>query len=206
MKFRNYFVLLLLFMICCKQYSKVGKEQKSIFIPIKEDILYKDSINSIYLKTSSVFIGTDSIYYEYYNHVSYDKENDSLIELKNIIDVKTFDYLNGSNVFYKDKNYMYVYQKYPATYPPLKIIEINPNKAVIIKNDYIKDDKNVYFLGMKISENATDFKPIPNKDSLLLFGDGKKIIWNWSEMSKDDFIDLSLSKKVKDSLINKYFP
>lgn len=206
---RYLFLVYLFFTLTdCKNHSQEGmKVNMPIYTSIKSDVLFKDSKNNIYLRVSNTFIGTDSIYYEYLNQVGYDLvKQDSLMELKNIVDTITFNYVNSSKSIYKDVNYLYVHQQYPATYPPLKIIDINPNKAVVFRKNYIKDDKNVYFLSVKVSENAPDFKYITNKDSLLLFGDDRKIILNWGEISKEDFAELSLPKKIKDSLYSKYFP
>lgn len=200
-------VLLVLFLACKQEEKKAITETKknevSKFVELKENLVYKDSNNAIYLKIKRPIIGTDSIVDFYEKRVGI---NDSVtIDLGKVIDVNSFNRLGNSEGFYKDKNNVYVFQEFPATYPQFKVIDINPSQAVVFRNEYIKDKENVYFLGIQISKNASQFKFISNKENLNLFGDTKNIIWNWTKLNYEDFKELHLPDKTNDSLQKIYF-
>ncbi|MBL4746302.1 MAG: DKNYY domain-containing protein [Flavobacteriaceae bacterium] len=210
------FLLVLVLLVSCKQHMETQEQggicanDERLYQNLNANtLLYKDTLNILYLKLENKVLESKSplndcqkLPYIYVKEVLL---NESLRLLGDIVEVSTFKKIINSNVFFKDHKQVYVHQQNPATYPSLKVIDIDSEKAIIFKEYYIKDHENVYFSGIHISKNAASFRYIPNTENLNVFGDTKHIIWNWTHLNQYDFNTLSLSKKVKDSLVKIYF-
>ncbi|MCV6630512.1 MAG: DKNYY domain-containing protein [Flavobacteriaceae bacterium] len=172
--------------------------------------LFKDSLDILYLRLKNKSLLEDSekskcqkLPHVYINQLEYQKE---VVLISKILEQDSFERMDTSaNKFYRDNNYIYVFQENPPSYPPLKCLDLNPKESIIFDNDYIKDKNNVYYNGIFLSKRAMSFKLVSNNGNLNIYADGKKMFWNWSELTYQDFkeIDFSVSK---DSLKRIYFP
>lgn len=98
---------------------------------IKDDLLYKDSENNIFLKRQVDLMSEKKPLdnqERYYDIVLY---KDSAYMLKDIVDVNSFHFIrsvidtsisNKSDIF-EDKNYIYKFQHLPPTSPEIKVID-----------------------------------------------------------------------------------
>ncbi|MCV6630511.1 MAG: hypothetical protein OIF50_11720 [Flavobacteriaceae bacterium] len=168
---------------------------------IKHNLLYrKDTL--IYIRVAQIKIGTDDTEYKYVDKI---RISDTIVAVGNTIDIQSFEFIEGSDRFYIDKNAIYAHQQFPATWPVIKRLELDVDDATIFDINYIKDRKNVYFAGIYLSSRSPFFDNIPNRDKKAIYADGKKMFWNWSEMGYQDFKETNFSVS-KDSLKRIYFP
>jgi hypothetical protein len=98
---------------------------------IKDDLLYKDSENNIFLKRQVDLMSEKKPLdnqERYYDRVLY---KDSAYMLKDIVDFNSFHFIrsvidtsisNKSDIF-EDKNYIYKFQHLPPTSPEIKVID-----------------------------------------------------------------------------------
>jgi hypothetical protein len=126
-----------------------------------------------------------------------------LANLKDVIDSESFKMIDNSFIFYKDRNHVYVHQQFPATFPPVKIIEIKPQEEKLLNQYYIKDSTNVYWLGIKLDTNSRNFHLLRIDKENKLAADNKYIFRQSEMISKEDLMQMPISKSQKDSI---YFP
>lgn len=90
---------------------------------IKNGILYKDESNNIYIrKEINILDRADSKRLKeirYFDDASY---YDSVVKLKDFIDIKTFQRLRANE--FEDKNFKYIFKDIPAIFPNLKYVSI----------------------------------------------------------------------------------
>lgn len=193
------------------------KNDPSLYSEIISGLLYKNSSSNVYLRRKQVVQKSplggelsecEKIPYGYIHIMK--TVNDSIIKIGDVIDVKTFKKLSNTDVFYSDKNSIYVFQDSPATYPQFKEIDIDINKMVILDSLYIKDEKNVYWKGIKIPKAkaiSLKSKEIYTKDrkKISLVYDGKSLYHLDKKYSIGQFKNLPLNNKKLDSLQSIYF-
>lgn len=78
--------------------------------------------------------------------------DNSIVEMKDILYVKSFKQFGQTDIFFYDKNSVYAFQDSPATYPQFSEINIDSQEASIVDSLYIKDPKNVYWKRIKVPE------------------------------------------------------
>lgn len=174
------------------------------YILIKDDLLFKDNINNIYLRVNEVFPGTDSLYSSYYDYLTKDGH---YFALKDIIDIDSFHQIDNTQYF-KDKRAVYAYQQFPPRFDPITIIEINPEKFELLPDNYIKDDKNVYWLTKKLDADAKQFHVI-KVGNMILGVDNNHLFWSQGDiMEYKDFEPLKniLNATKFEKLKQQYFP
>jgi len=205
-----------LFILILKRDTLKCKNDPSLYTPIIVNLLYKDSLNNVFLRLASdkkyllSFKNTlnkcQKIPYHYLESIV--TLDDSLTTLKNIVDHKSFAKHKNTNIFYYDKKRTYAFQDSPATYPQFSEIDIQ--QGIPIDSLYIKDKKNVYWKGIKIKgANPLYFKASKitskNGQKINLIHDNKTIYFLSRKMSIERLKNLPLTSKKIDSLISIYF-
>ena len=126
----KYLLLIFLnFNFSCKYVEKDSKIEKKFF-NLKNELLYKDAYSNIYLKMAvDIKNQNPKKCYKvihYFDDISY---NDSVLKLKDIIDIASFKYnktindtlcKNYSDYFVDDK-YIYRFQYLPPCYPQIRV-------------------------------------------------------------------------------------
>jgi hypothetical protein len=114
---RNLFFILLFVLTNCK-------EKQGEYIEVKNNILYKDKENNIYLKREIHLINKINDKHKktrFFDCLIY---KDSVIFLKNFVDVESFYFVNTTDTIgkiktdiFKDKKHIYFFKNKPASFP-----------------------------------------------------------------------------------------
>ncbi|MBE7654006.1 hypothetical protein G1L01_13290 [Tenacibaculum finnmarkense] len=112
---KNSILILFLFLFSCNWNNEYHN--------LKDFILYRDCNENIYLKREVYLSKKEdykpSKYVRYFDLVNY---NDSILELKKIIDVKSFHQVKKSDTF-SDKKYIYIFIDKPAISPNIYVYD-----------------------------------------------------------------------------------
>lgn len=204
---KNLFIIwMFLFYLFACQINNENINQKGLFTPLNDkELLFKDEKGDVYLKVKKSQIGTDQVSYVYYNELGF---NDSIYSLKEIIDTASFANYNDSEIFFRDRKSVYVYQEFPPSHPPIKKLNLNLSESQIVSREYVKDENFVYWFGIKM-ENA-DAKSFSISKELrgenwFLAVDKNSIYNGRDRLSKEDLLIYPIEKEKLDSLVKSYF-
>ncbi|MCR1025062.1 DKNYY domain-containing protein [Cellulophaga baltica] len=200
-----------------KQDTVKCKNDPAVYTEVVAGLLYKDNNSDIFLKRQreiikSPFGGELSKCQKF--PFSFNKSvgtlNDSIAFLKDVVDIGSFSKLEHSDVYFYDKNYMYVYRDYPVCYPPFYQIEINKKYARIFDTDYIKDLNKVYWKGLEIENadaNSFTTKIVADKEGkpFTIVHDNKQIYFFAEPMNLERFNNLPLPKKTLDAVRKTFY-
>lgn len=179
-----------------------------------KDILYLDNYGNYYLQYFRYW-RSDNLKHYHYEKLARDlrKDKDKIVELKDIINEKKFHQINNSQ-YYGDGSNIYTIVYSFATDICVLILNLNPQKIETIGN-YIKDDNKVYFGDREVLEaNAQEFNVLfiqevdnVTKESLTIeLGYDNSHLYSGENVLKySNFNELEIDKKLKASLIKKYF-
>lgn len=113
------FYLLIIFMSCTESNSS-KKDNANSYKNIKDSILFLNKDSDVFIIHETYLISrtnNNDLVYRYFNEASL---NDSVVELRKIIDTSTFRKLNDT--IYTDTNYQYIFNYSPNRYPSFKAI------------------------------------------------------------------------------------
>lgn len=136
MKLYSFFLTFLLFS-CINSYTSVDEEYKEI----KKDVLYVDKYNNIFLKSKIYIKNQKDISKPETRYFDLGVLGDSIVKLKDVIDVFSFSKI-ASDTFV-DKYNSYVVNSHPATFPNIIIVK-NPvfPKEFQDKKPFTKNNEN----------------------------------------------------------------
>ncbi|MCF6350192.1 MAG: DKNYY domain-containing protein [Flavobacteriaceae bacterium] len=228
-----YIFLILIFFIGCKKnvHTQIAlgnkpnkkidtircKNDSSLYSEIVSGLLYKDSVSNIYLRRKKVMQKSplggklskcEKLPYGYIDVMGI--LNDSIVNIKDIIDIKSFKRFSQTDIFYADNNKVYVFQDSPVTFPQFFEINIDVEKVNIVDSLYIKDSKNVYWKGIKVQDvDAISLKKttINTKDGeyISLVSDKKHLYLFNKKYNLEQLKNLPFSEKKIDSLQSIFF-
>ncbi len=140
--------IILLFILSFTFISCVQENFKKI-----SSQLYKDSSGELYIKAKNKSLlhpskDISKIKGFIYLNSIYDVINQNNKNLKNIVDIKTFEKVNRSGNYFKDTNQIYVYTNQPKSNQLFNI----KNKEVILfgmDKDYLRIRNVTYYKGIK---------------------------------------------------------
>lgn len=126
--------------------------------------LFKNNYGYLYVKQerrnfenpNEIITNYDSIVYDFKKHTSYN--------IKDIIDINSYEPIKNS-VYFKDKKNIYSFSATPLYFPSFNIININPNKYNVLGN-YINDGKKIFFFSSELKADTKTFKTIFLKDTV----------------------------------------
>lgn len=112
---KNSSLILFIFLFSCNWSNE--------YYNLKDFIIYSDRNENIYLKRE-IYLSKKEDYklskhIRYFDLVNY---NDSILELKRIIDIESFHQIKKSDTFY-DKKYIYIFIDKPAISPNIYIYD-----------------------------------------------------------------------------------
>ncbi|HEX8577655.1 MAG TPA: hypothetical protein VF677_15315 [Flavobacterium sp.] len=155
-------LLIFILFISCVQVSKPNlnsihtkcANDISLYTAISQNILYKDSLNKIYLKVNNVILDDlieplsdcQKLPFAFVDEVGL--INDSIASIGQVIDVKSFTKIKNTNHYYRDKNRVYYFRTAPVTYPSFYEIEINQLEIRVIDSITISDESSIYHNGI----------------------------------------------------------
>ncbi|WP_055448135.1 DKNYY domain-containing protein [Lacinutrix mariniflava] len=199
------------------QDSTKCKNDPSLYTEVVKNLLFKDSVSNIYLRIkqennpsplSGEITKCEKLHFAFLDYIG--TLNDSIAFIKDIVDIKSFNKIKTSNIYFTDRNSVYVYRDHPVSYPPFYQIDINHKNYKIINDSYIKDNSKVYWNGMAL-DNA-DNKSFKNStftnkkgEIINLVHDKNFIYFNNIKYTLDRLKSLSLKKTTQDSLQNLFF-
>ena len=199
-----YLMFLLLFFNCKanKSYKTINNIEDSThrYIEIKEGIVYRDDEDNYYLKMqcSDIHDQPNNYYNCYQNEIRF---KDSILKVKNIIDIKSFRKL--TDIYFQDTNHIYSFREFPQTYPNLIVLEID-NKNFKVVGNYILDSNKVYWYDMLLTNvHPRSFHMI---SKLNIAADKYKIFIANESVNFQQFNERTDNSPEKDSLIKIYFP
>ena len=124
-------IILLISIIFLSHCNNKIKSKEKGYIPIFKNILYINNAGDIFIKTKdNKFTSDIAILND--NHI---------LKIKNIIDLKTFHRLRNTSCYYCDKKRVYALQSdMKASYPKFIEINIDKNRLIVIDSVTIRDD------------------------------------------------------------------
>jgi len=132
--------------------------KKSTYIKAENDIYQRN--DSLFIKKSVPNMNQegDSLHHFAYSVMLEGKERN----LKNLVDLKTFTKLHMNHAllgaYYKDKNYLYIYNESPVYFPELNAIRYHESEVQFLGSDYYAIDNKIYFQSLEIkSANPKTF-------------------------------------------------
>lgn len=160
------FLITVFFIISHTSFTQNNSIDNNDFVKL-ECGLYKSNSGEIGFKTLFLIDdkGTQNIRYQSKGYIIDQKSNDFLVNLKDVIDIASFEILN--DYYCKDKNYIYAifYTSDGAIFNITK--KINPSDFKTIANScYGIDNKKVYFRTEILKKaNLKTFEVIENKSN-----------------------------------------
>jgi hypothetical protein len=249
---KNITIFILLAFIGCKDKYYIG--DSNLYVNLSSSELRHIKENLYLLNNKEYIILTNHIVYgqnsnnEFETSISGKEINDKAFNYKKNKTERISDILNVNtytsvikNIVYKDLNNVYYINNSSLGYIPdraVNILDLIPEKLKIINNEYFIDDKNIYYLNLKLNLNVNKIKfnkfyikddqkvywqgvLVENADapsfenttledtvdySLYQIGkDNKNLYWNWNPYNYEEFEELRINKKIKDSLSKIYF-
>lgn len=134
--------------------KQICKNDESLYLVVKKELLYKDSVDVIYVRIKNSYpedyplSRCQKLPFSFLNTMKL--KNDSIVKIGDVIDKISFSKFEGSNIYFYDKNKVYALNSAIATWPPFYEVQLDRNSTTIIDSITIKDKINTYRNGMKI--------------------------------------------------------
>ncbi|NJM78670.1 MAG: hypothetical protein HC854_01820 [Flavobacterium sp.] len=126
------------------------RNKKSSYIEMENDI-YKRNDTLFIKKTVPNMNKEGNSLYHFSHSIILDGEERNL---KNFIDLNTFSMKRINNTkfgtYYKDKNYLYIYNESPLYFPDLNAIKYNNDNIKFLGYDYFIIDNKIYFQSLEV--------------------------------------------------------
>lgn len=140
-------ILLLLTLSCeCNIYENVQYPKLVV-----HNLLYADSGGNLYLKVVETSDNMGVAIEIFFDNVQIN--DSSVVPIRDVVDISSFRLIDDQQCFFRDKNFVYAYQKYPSENHPLRRLDLDQKEAKIVGN-YIFDDESVYWFGTKLEDRV----------------------------------------------------
>lgn len=138
------FFILVAFIFSCKS-TKNNLSNFNKYKPTNNSLLFRDSKGKLYFRVENI---NDSKIKTYHFINKLGLNDDTIIEIDSILDLKTFTKCEGTNIYFVDKNRVYSYGDDPARWPLFNELKLNRESFEIIDSLTIKDNYNKYYKGV----------------------------------------------------------
>ncbi len=203
--------LALLFVSSCS--SEKNKLPKKVAYHLAKENVYKDKKGELYFR-----IENDPPFSEKYDGGPYEKYSyleeiyvhNKIHSLRNIIDLESLEKLGSSGVYYKDKNYVYIFPVRSGCAGGNHFALQSKNiKFLDSDKYYLKTSDNVYYNGNRIDDldiNTAKYVvwPVPkHKKTIRLIKDKSRYYYGGEKLTVDLICRTRFSTSVRKEIIEK---